>query len=137
VRIVVTGYPNSGKSTLANLLVLTSGQLAQDLLKTDALLETHDWSDLSQAVSGWFEKPGPWIIEGVAVPRAIRKWRAKHPKAGPPFDIFVYMRRDFADFRPGQRGMANGLDTVMLELWKWIEDSDALVVQLGPRSNDV
>jgi dephospho-CoA kinase len=134
MKIVITGYPNSGKSTLANILVLATGSF--NLLQTDKLLETHDWSDLSAAVSEWFDKPGNWIIEGVAAPRAIRKWRAKHPNAKPPFDMFIYMRRGFETYRPGQRAMANGMDTVMLELWNWIKDSDSIVVQMGPRDDD-
>ena len=128
MRIAITGYPNSGKTTLASLLVLVS---QYPIRKTDELLETHEWSELSEEVSKWFEAPGPWIVEGVAVPRAIRKWRLRHPRSKPPFDMFIYIQRPFMDMRPGQRSMSLGLDTVMLELWQWLRRNKVWVFTLG------
>jgi hypothetical protein len=128
MRIVIGGYPNSGKTTLGNLLFLTTGA---ELKKTDELLNTHGWSELSQAVSKWFDEPGDWIIEGVATPRAIRKWRKANPDKRPPFQYFVYMTRNFEGYRPGQRAMANGADTVMAELWQWLVDNDVIIATFG------
>jgi broad-specificity NMP kinase len=128
MKIAITGYPNSGKSTLADLLHLITGA---EVMRTDSLLDTHDWSELSQAVSEWFEIDSDWIIEGVAVPRALRKWHARHPFEAPPFDIFVFMRRPHINYRPGQRAMANGMDTVMLELWSWLRHTDVTIVKFG------
>lgn len=137
MRIVVTGYPNSGKTTLAKLLSESMGwERSPDSpiipWSTDSLIDTHQWSELSATVSEWLDLPGPWVIEGVACPRAIRKWRKANEGEPPPFEAFVYIRRLHMDYRPGQRAMANGLDTVMVELWAWLDEHDVQVYHLGP-----
>jgi len=129
MKIVIGGYPNSGKTTLANILTLTTGY---EILPTDKLLETHDWHELSAEVSTWFDLPGSWILEGVAAARSIRKWHLAHPDRRAPFDMFIYMRRELGDARPGQRSMSHGMDTVMKELWHWMIDSNVIVFELGP-----
>lgn len=133
MRIVITGYPNSGKTTLANMLLLIDSSVAWDLKQTDRLVDGREWSAISSEVAKWMDEPGPWIIEGVAAARAIRKWRANHtPFEKAPLDMFIYMRRELNGYRPGQRAMANGMDTVMTELWKWMIDKDVIVIELGP-----
>jgi adenylate kinase family enzyme len=133
MRILVTGYPNSGKTTIARLLAeLGHGPMRM----TDSLLDDCDWSELSAEVARWIDKPGPWIIEGVAVPRALRKWRKAHSKEKPPCDVFVFIHRSLEGYRSGQVAMAKGVDTVMLELWSWLGSNGVRVYELGPTNEE-
>lgn len=128
MRIAITGYPNSGKSTLAKLI---SYLTELDVQATDSLLDTHDWSELSAEVATWFTQSNNWIIEGVAVPRALRKWRKANRASFAPVDVMVFIQRGHNGYRSGQRAMANGLDTVMVELWEWLRQSNVVIFKLG------
>ena len=84
-RVVIAGGPRTGKTTHANKLGAESGARVRH---TDDLIGRLEWSAASQEVSQWFDEPGPWIVEGVAVPRAVRKWLAAHPsKKDKPFEM--------------------------------------------------
>lgn len=96
MRIVITGAPGAGKTTLAETLAKVLGC---PIYHTDDTKDM-EWSAASEAVSYWFARPDPWIIEGVTVPRAFRKWIARHidgpveeiDPAWIPFDRIVVMR---------------------------------------------
>lgn len=70
-RIAILGGPKSGKTFLAAQIAGTSFPFVRS---TDDLISKFGWSELSLEVSRWFDEPGPWIIEGVAVARGLRKW---------------------------------------------------------------
>ena len=84
MRIIICGGPRTGKTQLAKHLSLkfdipkylcTDPQaLGGDALDHTELPERERWSAISADVSQWFDEPGPWIIEGVAAIRALRKW---------------------------------------------------------------
>jgi adenylate kinase family enzyme len=122
MRIVICGWPASGKSRLADELASKFG--IQTVYHTDSLVRTHQWSEASEAASFWFDEPGSWIIEGVAVPRALRKWIARHPDDDPPFDQFIIMPvpddKQQAEMKPGQITMGKGHDTVLRGLEEWL-----------------
>ncbi len=109
MRLVITGGPLSGKTTLADTLGVI---LKVPVYHTDELKHL-EWSAASEAASYWFSRPDPWIIEGVAVPRALRKWRnrmteenADESRLGPPFDRMIVMRNPRAPLElQGQRTM--------------------------------
>jgi dephospho-CoA kinase len=118
MRIIICGWPGSGKSTLANELASRLGVTPR---ATDSLVRTNEWSEVSRIVSHWFDEPGPWIIEGVAVPRALRKWCLRHPGEDPPCDQLIVMPiPDATDMKPGQITMGKGHDTVLRELEDWL-----------------
>lgn len=110
-RVVIIGWPKTGKTTLA--AALGGGRSTDEVAHLD-------WSEASEAVSHWFDEPGPWIIEGVAVPRALRKWRDSHPDAAPPVDHVVYLRGPRENISDEQAAMGKGLDTVMEEIGDWL-----------------
>jgi dephospho-CoA kinase len=110
-RICITGGPRTGKTTRADM----SGGISGPVLHTDALIQTHAWSEASQVVSEWFGDPGPWVIEGVAVPRALRKWLRAHPE-GRPCDVVLYLETPRVKLTPGQATMAAGVATVFREI---------------------
>ncbi len=109
LRTVIVGGPNTGKSTLAE-------SLSPDALHTDSLIDL-GWSEASAAAAVWFDAPGPWVVEGVATARALRKWLAAHPE-GMPCDRVVFMLEPLAELSKGQLSMAKGVRTV----WDEIDD---------------
>ncbi len=110
MRIVVIGGPRCGKTTRAKALAAT-GVPARH---TDDLIGRLDWSAASAEVSRWFALPGPWVIEGVAAVRALRKWLAAH--GGKPCDTVEIMRRPFEPLSPGQASMLKSFETVWAEI---------------------
>lgn len=113
-RIIVLGGPRTGKTTWARARGRELGCLVRS---TDSLIATHDWSQASTEVARWFDEPGPWIIEGVATARALRKWLAANP--GKPFDaLVVFFSSPFQVLLKGQDSMAKGVLTVWHEIEK-------------------
>ena len=55
--------------------------------------------------------PGPWVWEGVTMPRALRKWLLKYGP-GTPCDTVVWMPTPVMELTPGQEAMAKGCHTV-------------------------
>lgn len=117
-RILITGYPVSGKSTFAGVLANVTGHIVKP---TDSLIEL-EWSAQSARVASWFEHDGPWIIEGTTIPRAIRKWRTLpgYKQKRPPFDTLVVMRRSMVGMLPGQIRMSKQIDDILVGLMAWI-----------------
>src|SRR5688572_24955373 len=72
LRIVIGGWPRTGKTTLANQL---AARLRIPVMHTDDLIGKVQISEASGVVAEWLSKPGPWIIEGVTTTRGLRKWR--------------------------------------------------------------
>jgi hypothetical protein len=112
VRIVIAGGPKTGKTTLAGRLAVELGCTPRH---TDSLIPTHAWSDASLAVASWFDAPGPWIAEGVAAPRALRKWLAANT-GGRPADRVVRLGQPHVPWSTGQGAMAKGCARIWGEI---------------------
>jgi len=128
-RIAITGGPKTGKTTLAEKL-LERHDWPHDVPDCDGcgqLRHTDDlihlgWSEASQAASLWFDEPGPWIIEGVAVSRALRKWKEQHPGERPPVDRVIFCMTPHVERLAGQISMALGVHTVHeTDVQPWLE----------------
>lgn len=132
-RIVIAGGPRTGKTSLAGRLgrteiplvlepdhppVCMPGPSFPDVRHTDDLIHL-GWSEASAAAALWLDAPGPWIVEGVAAVRALRKWLAGHPE-GRPCDVVYWLIEPVVPVTPGQAAMARGCATV------WNEIRDAL-----------
>jgi adenylate kinase family enzyme len=118
MRIVITGSPQAGKTTLANLLVKIFGL---PLFQTDTVKHL-GWSEASECVSTWFGMDGDWIIEGVTVPRALRKWQMNHPDESPPFDWFIFMENPRGALESGQETMRKQVRGLAETQRSWIGD---------------
>lgn len=125
-RIAITGGPRTGKTTLAKRL---SGSMFErgnragvcpSMLHTDDLIGKLEWSEASAEVAKWMDEPGPWIIEGVAVSRALRKWRDQHPGEPPPVDRVIYLDEPFVSLVKGQVSMRKGVRKVHDEIVDWL-----------------
>jgi hypothetical protein len=131
-RICITGGPRTGKTTLAAKLhgdqMTAWGRSIVDiegplLRHTDDLIGKGDWSAASAEVAErWLPDPGPWIIEGVAVSRALRKWRVAHPGERPPVDRVIYLSDPYERLTTGQAAMAKGVATVHDEIEPWLNE---------------
>ena len=83
MKVAITGGPKTGKTTLSAEY--------EHVRHTDDLIHL-GWSEASTAISLWFDDHEVQTIEGVAVPRALRKWLRANP-SGKPCDRVIYMRR--------------------------------------------
>jgi hypothetical protein len=81
------------------------------------------WSEASEEASKWIDLDGPWIIEGVAAVRALRKWFDRHEKCKPscqPCDRLVYLTKARTVRTPGQDTMAKGVRTILHKIEPWL-----------------
>ena len=138
MRIAITGGPRTGKTRLANELWLDGSISAgvihypderspkirhtDDLIAQCQHLGKEAWSEASRIASMWLDEPGPWIIEGVAVSRALRKWRDNHPGEPPPVDRVICCMTPFEERKAGQIAMARGIQTVHEEIEPWLRE---------------
>lgn len=107
-RVVIAGGPRCGKSVLSGKLGITP------VFGSDKLIGL-GWSEASLAASRWLDEPGPWVAEGVAMPRALRKWLARNP-VGNPADLVVWLGQPVVARVAGQESMAAGCLTVWREI---------------------
>lgn len=145
-RICITGVPRTGKTTMAGMLVedghrnharelREAGRTNQALLMyiSPSVRHTDDlmpmgWSEATQHVADhWLNAPGPWIIEGVAVCRALRKWREAHPGEPPPVDRVIRLTTPHVALSKGQAAMAKGEETVWREIEEWLLDGGVAI----------
>lgn len=105
-RIVITGVPRSGKTTM----------VPNADLHTDDLIPM-GWSEASQHIADrWLTRRGPWVIEGVAAVRGLRKWLRQNPH-GSPCDVAVFLGQPFVAYtKDGQLRMARGCAKVWGEI---------------------
>lgn len=113
MRIAIAGAPSTGKTTLASSLGIASVRHTDDVMHLG-------WSAASDEISRWFDEPGPWCIEGVAVLRALRKWRARNPSSPPPIDRLVLLRDVHVTHTRGQQSMAKQHEKTWAELEAWL-----------------
>lgn len=106
-RVLIAGGPRVGKTQLAEELAREAGIQAEH---TDDLIGALDWSAASLEVSRWLDRPAPWIIEGVAVPRALRKWLER--SSGKPADVVYWSSTPKVPTTKAQDAMAKGCATV-------------------------
>lgn len=123
-RVLIAGGPRVGKSTLARKLAVRRnltlpgiddhnerGGYFLGAEESLAIVKGESsWSGGSQSMSDWMDKAGPWVIEGVAGWRAVRKRLAT--KGDLPVDVVVWMARPRLGLTPGQTAMHKGCETV-------------------------
>lgn len=122
---VICGVPRAGKTTAGERL---AGHLGCDLSSTDVLIGTLDWSGVSERVSTqWMVRPAPWVIEGVAAVRALRKWLKNNPE-GKPCDVAVWMPSAKVPTSRGQRSMGKACETIWTQVAVPLADRGVSIV---------
>lgn len=101
-RIAIAGGPHTGKTTLA-----ASGD-GRPVIHTDDLIGVVDWAVTPAAVIELCGRQARWILEGVQVPRALRK--------GLPVDCVVWLGSPVAAVSAKHQSMERGLRTIMAEV---------------------
>lgn len=102
-RVAITGGVKTGKTTLVEAL-----ELGREVLHTDDLAPL-GWSEASaKAAEIVNAHQGPIIVEGVAVPRALRK--------GMKVDCVIWLGKAHVPLLAGQAAMTKGCQTVMREV---------------------
>lgn len=113
-RILICGGPRTGKTTYGKKL---AEQMGCKLISTDDFMGL-GWSECSAHVAElMLDSGGPWVIEGVAAVRALRK--ALDARDGKVCDEVIWMEHPHEKLTPGQDAMAKGCKTV----WHGIDDA--------------
>lgn len=112
-RVVICGAPRAGKTTLAKA-IHTHGAWLYHL---DSLVESHAWSEQSAIAARYLSEPQPYIIEGCAAVRALRKWLRAHDRdATRPCDAIIRMVTPREPLTPGQETLRKGEATIWREI---------------------
>lgn len=124
MRTIIVGGPQCGKSTYANSLSVPhfcgdpKSLVKYPLPNVTYLPEGLTWSQGSEYIAkNWFTMPGPWVIEGVSVARALRKWSQKAPYSLPADSIIYFTNAHPSVVRSvGQDAMEKGVHTIWGEV---------------------
>lgn len=109
-RVVIAGGPRCGKTTLSH--ELASSRQVPTVRHTDDLVGIMPWSEQSAEVARWLCLGGSWIVEGVAVGRALRKWLENAEPNAKPCDVALYLDSPHERLTPAQEAMRKGCLTV-------------------------
>lgn len=128
LRTLITGGPRTGKTTMGLELAARDGRRhlctdPQDKCPAGVAGTPLDlsWSECSLWVAQkWLDLPGPWVIEGVVVPRALRKWQALNEGKPPPCDKLIVLTEQHQAQTQGQQAMQKALLDVIHELEWWL-----------------
>jgi hypothetical protein len=132
-RVIISGGPGHGKTTLAEEMRKAMG--LGHFLCTDTMAQAEktgrshpralyappsldgDWSGLSQWVADtWLGNRGPWVLEGVAAVRALRKWHHDNWADAPPCELLIRLTQPAMPLTARQTGMADADDLRFDEL---------------------
>jgi hypothetical protein len=125
-RIIIIGGPQCGKSTYALKLGIPvfcgdPRSLVKRPVDGVTYLPEHlEWSAGSDYIANnWFNQKGPYVIEGVSVVRALRKWKKRHPVVrSMPCDKIIYFmnKHPSVDRLAGQHAMEKAVATMWGEV---------------------
>lgn len=128
-RYILIGGPRTGKSTYASRLrdlgygVVCADPInrAKDVIPGVEYLpaelgDPQAWSLASEYIATvLMARPGPWVLEGVAMARALRKWLPLHPGELPAEHVVVFAEA-MAPQSEGQRRMSVGVASVFAQV---------------------
>lgn len=110
MRIVIIGAPGTGKTTLGRKL---AAELGYPLTSTDDTMAM-PWSEHSAHIAAVILTPGPYVVEGVAAVRALRKALDATER---PCDRVIYLTHPHADKGAKAAAFGKGIATVWGGIW--------------------
>lgn len=131
IRVAITGGPRAGKTTMSKQFEDKGYQVRH----TDDLISGSDWSEASHQASFWFALPGPLCIEGVSVPRALRKWLNRCDAK--PIDKLYVLEGGMAAQTDRQKFMSKGIDTVLKEILPRLQARGVEIITLPVGQREV
>lgn len=113
-RICIVGGPRTGKTTHADK---EAKRLEWPVLHTDDLIEKYaadddGWSEVSEEVVTWLDRPGPWIIEGVRVVHGLRKWMRANAVGKPCDEVRCLWQKKVSYTNDGQGPLAKQVQNI-------------------------
>ncbi|KKN56881.1 hypothetical protein LCGC14_0568060 [marine sediment metagenome] len=151
-RIVIVGGPRRGKSTVARAF---RDEHQIPTLCTDPLRLVKDpesgvtylpeglgWSEASKFVADhWLLQPGPWVIEGIATVRALRKFLRERGEGAAELleGVEVIVLTDGhpeADINPRQEATAKAVATIWDEISSSFPDAEVRGQAVEPIEGD-
>jgi hypothetical protein len=138
LRVCITGSPRAGKTEASERRAAEMGVTARHTDDARQLVEhlpeKERWSAASAVVATWLEDPGPWLIEGVALPRALRKWLQAHAgDSAKPCDVLILHEQPVMELTRGQETMRKGIVTVWGEIRAELEARGVEIRAAEPR----
>jgi hypothetical protein len=124
--IMIAGWSGTGKTTLGRAL---AEQLDIPLLSTDDFIGL-GWSEASAHVAELLADGVPRVVEGVAVPRVLRKLLAAAPDRK-PCDQLLVLTVSRRPQTPRQLTQGRGHDTVLVEVMPALQ-ALGVVVEVEP-----
>ena len=125
-RVVLSGGPRTGKSTLA---VRAGERYGRTVRHADSLIGQKDWSEASDEVAKWIGEDGEWIVEGVSAPRALRKLLSSQPGKRLEDLTVVHFREPVQFQTDKQKAMAKGVETVWQQIREELRARGANVIE--------
>lgn len=131
MRTIIVGGPRCGKSTIARAYraqgIPTFCGDPRSLVKEpedgvtylpEGLTWRKDHDEGSQyVIDHWFTMPGPWLLEGQNMARALRKW-VRQGRIAMPCDRIIVLQhaRPECTLLPGQAAMGKAVQTVWTQV---------------------
>lgn len=123
IKIIIVGFPKTGKITLAKRL----GQKYNAVVKsTDSLLD-RSWEEISEEAANWINEPAPWVIEGNATARGLRKWLKLNPGKRLDGVLIVLLTHTSSLYTPKQLALAKAIRTVWEQIRMELVDRGAKI----------
>jgi adenylate kinase family enzyme len=110
-RVAIVGGPRTGKTTFSRRLAETLGL---PLVHTDDFIPL-GWAGSGAKAAEVIARARRVIIEGVAVPRALRRLLKDHPRRR-PIEALIILGRPKVKRTKGQEAMAKGLTKILAEI---------------------
>lgn len=110
-RIMVAGWSGTGKTTLARKIAESTGM---PLLSTDDYIQL-GWSEASEHIANLLADGVPRVVEGVAVPRVLRKMLRANPLVK-PCDRLIVLQFARRPQTAEQAAQGRGHDSVLVSV---------------------
>ena len=120
LRVVIGGGPRTGKTTL-------SESYSCDVVHTDNMIGKTTWESISDHLAAWMLRDGPWVVEGVASVRALRKLLETDPDRR-PCDMVIWCRTVRVPLTAKQEAMMKGTEKTWREVRAALRRLDVEIV---------